>query len=256
MTMHLNISSLLGNLSLDPVLRPQLANKGSTDGASREKQTMPLFVFQLFDHLLRQNAEFASMASVEAVERNIVGPLGDCFPAVEDSTEVFWGTRLESGEQLAYRIKEDQILVRGCRGGQKESGSMAPSFPVLEFQGLVDEFVFTFSRLSPAEGRDDPFDVFGESRGVCEVLRVGMTSTPGVLQAGQYCRHRILEQIFTGPVTQTESGESAIAELSELQLGAVAHLVYQADKPCCVQISHAFRLARFSCRVLSKADHE
>jgi hypothetical protein len=34
--MHLNSSILLGNLSLDLVLRPQLANKGSTDGVSRE----------------------------------------------------------------------------------------------------------------------------------------------------------------------------------------------------------------------------
>jgi len=217
---------------------------------------MPLFFIQLLHELSRQNAEFASMASVEAVERNTVGPLADCFPTVKDAAEVFGGTGLESGEHLAYRIKEDRILVGGCRGGQTDSGSVAPSFPILEFQGLVDEFVFTFSRLSPAEGRDDPFDVFGESRGVCDVLRARMTSTPGVLQAGQYRRHCILEQIFTGPVTQAESGESAIAELPELQLGAVAHLVYQADKPCCVQFPHAFRLARFSCRVLSKADHE
>jgi hypothetical protein len=217
---------------------------------------MPLFAFQLFDHLLRQDAEFASMASVEAVERNTVGPLADRFPTVEDAAEVFRGTGLESGEQLAYRIKEDRIQVRGCRGGQTDSRSVTPFFPILAFQWLVDELVFTFSRLSPAEGRDDPFDVFRESLVVCEVLRARMTSTPGVLQAGQYRRHCILEQVFTRPVTQGESGQPAIAELSELQPGVVAHLVYQANKQCCVRIPHAFRLARFSCRVLSKADHE
>jgi hypothetical protein len=36
MTMHLNSSILLGNLSIDPVLRPQFVTKGSTDAASRE----------------------------------------------------------------------------------------------------------------------------------------------------------------------------------------------------------------------------